>query len=223
MKSGPTLAAAGRWPAWRRAAISPVATVVLPTPEWVPADHQPGTESRRWTGADQAARPSRVGRGDVGYRCPAMALDVRHPDPVGGGPWRPASPSRPTEGLLLVAHGSECVRSAEEMRAPGRPGGRAPSPASRSKSGYLEMTEPPAGAQADRLVARGCRRVVVLPLMLLGAGHAKSDVPAVVVEARDRHPQVDVPVRAAARGGPGAGGAARQGGGGRGRGRVSRC
>jgi sirohydrochlorin cobaltochelatase len=58
------------------------------------------------------------------------------------------------------------------------------------ESGYLEMAEPPAGLQVDRLVARGCRRVVVLPLMLLGAGHAKSDVPAVVMEARHRHPGV---------------------------------
>src|SRR5436305_5216495 len=37
MKSGPTLADATSKPRRRSAAISPVATVVLPTPEWVPA------------------------------------------------------------------------------------------------------------------------------------------------------------------------------------------
>src|SRR5437764_12452873 len=37
MKSGPTLADATRRPRRRNAAISPVATVVLPTPECVPA------------------------------------------------------------------------------------------------------------------------------------------------------------------------------------------
>src|SRR5438309_209343 len=37
MKSGPTLAAATACPARRRAAIKPVAIVVFPTPEWVPA------------------------------------------------------------------------------------------------------------------------------------------------------------------------------------------
>src|SRR5438045_2327915 len=37
MKSGPTLAAATRSPRAARAAMSPVATVVFPTPEWVPA------------------------------------------------------------------------------------------------------------------------------------------------------------------------------------------
>jgi sirohydrochlorin cobaltochelatase len=59
--------------------------------------------------------------------------------------------------------------------------------------GYLEMADPPAGERIADLVARGCRRVVVLPLVLLDAGHAKSDVPAVVIEARDRHPQVAFP------------------------------
>src|ERR1700733_9160024 len=37
MKSGPTLAEATRWPRFRSAAMTPVAMVVLPTPEWVPA------------------------------------------------------------------------------------------------------------------------------------------------------------------------------------------
>jgi sirohydrochlorin cobaltochelatase len=59
--------------------------------------------------------------------------------------------------------------------------------------GYLEMSDPPAGDGIADLVARGCRRVVVLPLVLLDAGHAKSDVPAVVIEARERHPHVAFP------------------------------
>jgi sirohydrochlorin cobaltochelatase len=58
--------------------------------------------------------------------------------------------------------------------------------------GYLELADPPAGVVLDDLVARGCRRIVVLPLMLLAAGHGKSDVPAVVLEGRLRHPGVDI-------------------------------
>jgi sirohydrochlorin cobaltochelatase len=58
--------------------------------------------------------------------------------------------------------------------------------------GFLEMTDPPAGMVIDRLVAAGCRQVVVLPLVLLGAGHAKSDVPAVILEGRARNPGVDI-------------------------------
>lgn len=58
--------------------------------------------------------------------------------------------------------------------------------------GYLEMSEPPAGVVLDKLVANGCQRIVVLPLMLLAAGHGKSDVPAVVLEGRLRHPGVEI-------------------------------
>jgi sirohydrochlorin cobaltochelatase len=94
-------------------------------------------------------------------------------------------------GLLLVGHGSRHPSSHAEMEAlattvaaalPGVP----------VELGYLEMTDPPAAAALGRLVAAGVRRVAVLPLMLFGAGHAKSDVPAVVLEGRHRHPQVDI-------------------------------
>ncbi|MEM9610125.1 MAG: sirohydrochlorin chelatase [Actinomycetota bacterium] len=58
--------------------------------------------------------------------------------------------------------------------------------------GFLEMTDPPAGIVLDAMVERGCEEIVVLPLMLLGASHAKSDVPAIVVEARLRHPDLEI-------------------------------
>jgi sirohydrochlorin ferrochelatase len=58
--------------------------------------------------------------------------------------------------------------------------------------GFLEMTEPSASVALDRLVGQGCRRIVVLPLVLLGAGHAKNDVAAVVLEGRERHPRCDL-------------------------------
>jgi len=58
--------------------------------------------------------------------------------------------------------------------------------------GFLEMTDPPAGQVIDDLVERGCRTVTILPLVLLGAGHAKSDVPALVLAARDAHPNLEV-------------------------------
>ncbi len=94
-------------------------------------------------------------------------------------------------GVVLVGHGSRSARGNDEMQriadliADARPGIIV-------ELGFLEMAQPPAAAMLDDLVARGCRRIVVLPLLLLGAGHAKSDVPAVVVEARLRHPGVPI-------------------------------
>jgi sirohydrochlorin cobaltochelatase len=116
---------------------------------------------------------------------------------VEGIPIAAFAPGRPVragaiEGLLLVAHGSVCARSALEVRALANLVGRA-LPDVAVDVGYLEMSDPPAGAVVDRLAGAGCRRVAVVPLMLLGAGHAKSDVPAVVHEARRRHRDVEFP------------------------------
>jgi len=97
----------------------------------------------------------------------------------------------PVDGLLLVGHGSRSDEGATEMQALGKLVGDA-LPEVVVDVGFLEMTDPPAGAVLDELAASGCRRVVVLPLVLLGAGHAKSDVPAVVLEARQRHPGLHV-------------------------------
>jgi sirohydrochlorin cobaltochelatase len=112
--------------------------------------------------------------------------------PIGRDEPRPPVRAGATEGLLLVAHGSVCARSAVELQALTVLVGHA-LPHAAVAVGYLEMSEPPAGVVADDLVAAGCRRIAVLPLMLLGAGHAKSDVPAVVQEARLRHPDVEFP------------------------------
>lgn len=102
---------------------------------------------------------------------------------------RPATP--PTEGLLLVGHGSRSGDGAAEMLALAALV-RAALPHVAVDAGFLEMSDPPAGPVLDRLAEAGCRRVVVLPLVLLGAGHAKSDVPALVLEGRARHPGLHV-------------------------------
>jgi sirohydrochlorin ferrochelatase len=94
-------------------------------------------------------------------------------------------------GLLLIGHGSRSDESRSEMQAIGALVAAA-LPGVAVDVGFLEMTDPAAGQVLDGLAARGCRRVVVLPLVLLGAGHAKNDVPAVVVEGRARHPGLDV-------------------------------
>src|ERR671911_2304252 len=63
MKSGPTLAAAGRCPAARRPARRPVAAVVLPTPEWVPATTIRGPSVGTKSTLAARRRPSGVRRG----------------------------------------------------------------------------------------------------------------------------------------------------------------
>ena len=102
-----------------------------------------------------------------------------------------AVPSKSEEGLLLVAHGSSCVAGVEEARALAHHVAEA-RPDLAVGMGFLELADPPAGEVLDQLVAQGCRRITVQPLMLLAAGHGKSDVPAVALEARRRHPDVEI-------------------------------
>jgi sirohydrochlorin cobaltochelatase len=97
-----------------------------------------------------------------------------------------------SEGLLLVAHGSTCPAGVEEARALGDAVATA-LPHLAVDLGFLELADPPAGPVLDGLVRHGCSRITVQPLMLLAAGHGKSDVPAIVLEGRDRHPSVELP------------------------------
>jgi sirohydrochlorin cobaltochelatase len=91
---------------------------------------------------------------------------------------------------LLLGHGSRCHLSVAEMHVlSGLVADEMPSVA--VEVGFLEMNDPPAAVAVESLIRRGCERVVVLPLVLLGAGHAKSDSPAVVLEARDTYPAID--------------------------------
>jgi sirohydrochlorin cobaltochelatase len=95
------------------------------------------------------------------------------------------------DGLLLVAHGSASAAGTAEAKAIGDQVAAA-HPELAVELGFLELADPPAGPMLDRLVERGCTRIVVQPLILLAAGHGKSDVPAVALEGRDRHPAVEI-------------------------------
>jgi sirohydrochlorin cobaltochelatase len=99
--------------------------------------------------------------------------------------------AHPHDGLLLVAHGSASAAGTAEAKATGEQVAAA-RPDLAVELGFLELADPPAGPMLDRLVERGCTRIVVQLLILLAAGHGKSDVPAVALEGRDRHPDVEI-------------------------------
>ncbi len=57
--------------------------------------------------------------------------------------------------------------------------------------GFLEFAEPDINSGISKLLAKHrCSDVIVLPLLLLAAGHVKNDVPASVLEARRDFEQV---------------------------------
>lgn len=54
--------------------------------------------------------------------------------------------------------------------------------------GFIELSAPPLSAAVTELAARGHRRVVAVPVVLVAAGHAKGDIPAALAAQRARHP-----------------------------------
>lgn len=93
------------------------------------------------------------------------------------------------EALLLVGHGS---RSAAGVAAYWEFASvlRDRAPAMRIGCGFIELASPDLDTAIDDLVAGGATSVVAVPLVLLGAGHLKSDGPAALGRARQRHPGV---------------------------------
>lgn len=94
-------------------------------------------------------------------------------------------------GLLLVGHGSRDTSGVDEFLAAATviaelAAGTPVEPC------FLEFAEPsiPAGFRA--LADRGVRRVVVVPVLLFAAGHAKRDIPAAVAAAAGAYPQIEV-------------------------------
>ncbi len=91
--------------------------------------------------------------------------------------------------ILFVGHGSRDPEGTAEF---GRLVGlyRGHDPERLVELAFLEFARPVIGDAVARLVEQGARTVVVLPAMLLAAGHAKNDIPSEVHEARERYPEV---------------------------------
>ena len=58
-------------------------------------------------------------------------------------------------------------------------------------SGLIELAEPDIDTGVDAVVDRGAKKIIAVPLVLLGAGHMKNDGPDALRRARLRHPEVD--------------------------------
>jgi sirohydrochlorin cobaltochelatase len=93
--------------------------------------------------------------------------------------------------LLLIAHGTRNPAGATEMqRLVEHLRQRLKPPVAAS---WLEdFAEPDARTAARELVASGVTHVVTVPFLVLGAGHAKTDVPAIVHDLAATFPEVTV-------------------------------
>jgi sirohydrochlorin ferrochelatase len=88
--------------------------------------------------------------------------------------------------LVALAHGSRDPRSAATIKAlVGEV--RAMRPDLKIEAAFLELSKPSFTTVVDKLVRAGHEEIVVVPLLLTEAYHAKVDVPTAVAEAQARH------------------------------------
>jgi len=94
--------------------------------------------------------------------------------------------------LLTIAHGTRNPRGPEEMDAlVGLLRDRLDGPV---EAAWLEddLTDPDPVTAAGRLVDAGATQMVTLPFLVLGAGHAKTDVPEALAAIHDAYPDVSL-------------------------------
>ncbi len=88
--------------------------------------------------------------------------------------------------LIALAHGSRDPRSAQTIAALVDEV-KAMRPDLRVEKAFLDLSKPSFQTVVDRLVRKGVEEIVVVPLLLTEAFHAKVDVPEAVAEAMARH------------------------------------
>src|SRR5881409_2409217 len=93
--------------------------------------------------------------------------------------------------LVALAHGSRDPRSAQTVKALVDQV-RSLRPDLRIEAAFLELSKPSFPQVVDRLVRAGYDEIVVVPLLLTEAYHAKVDVPRAVAEASARHEKLRI-------------------------------
>jgi sirohydrochlorin cobaltochelatase len=94
-------------------------------------------------------------------------------------------------GLILLAHGSRDALWRQPIEAV-LGAVRQTQPHGLAACAYLELDQPDLGTAAGELVAAGATEVTIVPMFLGTGKHAREDIPKLVQEIRDTHPQVAV-------------------------------
>ena len=93
--------------------------------------------------------------------------------------------------LVALAHGSRDPRSAKTIQALCAEV-RNMRPDLRIEPAFLELSKPSFSTVVDKLVRAGYDEIVVVPLLLTEAYHAKVDVPAAIAAAEAKHENLKV-------------------------------
>lgn len=100
-----------------------------------------------------------------------------------------AENNSPAMGALLIGHGTRDAEGVSEFYSTVSQVSIA-RPDIAVEPCFLEIAEPTIASAVSRLVERGVEQIVVTPLLLFAAGHAKRDVPAAVADALLPYPEI---------------------------------
>lgn len=93
--------------------------------------------------------------------------------------------------LILFAHGARDPGWAEPIRKL-QIKVSAQRPDLVVETAFLEFSEPLLPAAIERLAARECRQIAIVPVFLAQGGHLKNDVPRLLDEMRARFPGIAI-------------------------------
>lgn len=98
-------------------------------------------------------------------------------------------------GVLLVGHGTRSERGRQQFESlAGEIAAALDARRYSAELAYLELASPTIEDAVARLVVNGIQRLVVAPLLLFAAAHAKEDIPAAVREALVPFGKSDLPI-----------------------------
>ena len=92
-------------------------------------------------------------------------------------------------GLILFAHGARDPRWAAPFEAVAARV-RRQRPALQLRLAFLELMSPTLPEAGAELCAAGCRHIDVLPMFLGTGGHLRKDLPPMIEQLREAHPDV---------------------------------
>lgn len=95
-----------------------------------------------------------------------------------------------TTGVVIVDHGSR-RQASNDMLEVFVQQFAATSPYKIIEPAHMELSEPSIATAFDKCIARGAKRIVVLPYFLLPGKHWEQDIPDLTRDAAKKHPGVE--------------------------------
>ena len=93
-------------------------------------------------------------------------------------------------GIAVFAHGSSVESANEAVRIVVREMARRMPAGQLIETTFLEGGQPSLSGGVERLLAEGATRIVVVPYFLTVGLHLKRDLPALIAQLREAHPEL---------------------------------